>query len=138
MKPIEEMSTQELYALKKERYEAARRDGTLQKIRLVGTEFGRDINARYGPKYILDVEDVRLYVDTYGGYMTVQRKDNDGYADERRVAGLLSTHPTEEFIKPGEWQDRILALYPEAQAKKAARDERIEEERRRRALDQIV
>jgi hypothetical protein len=73
-----------------------------------------------GPKFKFVDGNVSLYVDDYGGYMTVSM-------DGKRV---LSTHQCDQFIIPGAWIDTILAHYPAAQAKITAdRAEREQSER---------
>ncbi len=101
----------ELQKIKAALYDNARKDGTIGKIAFVCRELGAPVNSRYGPKYELNVEALRVYVDDYGNYMTV--KDAQGL--------LCSTH-NERLFASGDWHLPILALHEEALHKKQARE----------------
>jgi hypothetical protein len=118
---LEKMTTQELLRLKNERYQASQDNGTIGKLHLIAEELGENFLATYGPKYCWDKDNVRIYVDDYGHYMTVN-------FNNRLVC---STHPCQQFIILGEWIDIALASYQEAfdkERKKRLNFEKLERE----------
>lgn len=89
-----------LDALREDRarnYKAAGDDGSLRLLRLVAVELGKEMPARYGPKWQWSGEDVHVYRDEYGGYTTV-------VAGGRQVC---NTHPNVQLYVPGEWLDQV-------------------------------
>jgi len=97
---------------------------------------GKNLNQHYGPKYLLGVDDVWIYVDTYGRYMTVRRGGKEGWGEGSK--GLVSTHGTSEYIIPGEWLDRFMKLLPKAEAKRDARSFRYAQDRHKKLHDELI
>ena len=105
----------------KQRYEQASGDGTFGKLAMIARELGESLNASYGPKYKFLQGGIEIYVDDYGHYMTVTRKD--GLVEE-----LASTHPCSRFIKSGDWLEPLLDNYESAKQKAAERAAKREAE----------
>jgi hypothetical protein len=82
------------------------------------------------------VDDIWIYVDTFGRYMTVRRGGKEGWGEESK--GLVSTHGTAEYIIPGPWLDRVMKLLPKAEAKRDARDLRYANDRHKELRDQLI
>ena len=86
-------------------YQAAVRTGYFRAVAAFARRHGKDpvalanpgYRATYGPKFVVTVNEVEVYVDDYGCYMIIRDKG-------QKVA---STHRTEEFIVPGAWQARL-------------------------------
>ncbi len=123
----EGMSLEELNELKRTQYEEARNSGVFQRLATVGREFGREVG-RPGPKYLWEESGVRVFVDDYGGYVTA-------HANEKLVA---SNHPCTRLFVAGQWQDVVLARYPEAQEKAAQRDAARREIEKRRLQSELT
>jgi len=106
--PTEEMSEEQLLAIKRLLFQEAQAQGVLSGIATIARQLGKELNANYGPKYKWEGEDVVVYVDDYGNYMTV------------RLRGrlIVSSHPTEKLFVPGPWLTPLLPLME--QAKQAA------------------
>ena len=104
----EEMSEEQLLAIKRLLFQEAQAQGVLSGLATIARQFGKELNANYGPKYKWEGEDVVVYVDDYGNYMTV------------RLRGrlIVSSHPTEKLFVPGPWLTPLLPLME--QAKQAA------------------
>src|ERR1700693_1363266 len=101
---LTQMTEKELYQLKNKRYEEAIDNKTIEKLSMIARQLGTSLSVNYGPKYIYDSENVQIYVDDYGHYMTV--RDGDKL--------VCSTHPCDRFIIVGEWTSRLLNVYPQA------------------------
>lgn len=132
-KPLAEMSADELFALKRGWYAQAREAGHLGSIERVCRELGNSLSVRYGPKYELCIEDVYIYVDGYGRYMTVSVDDPE--ADER--VRVCSTHPADGLFVPGEWLRKVEPYYESAHCSERERKSRREDENRRKLLEQL-
>lgn len=130
-KPLAEMSVDELSALKVKWYSEARAQGLLERIKKVCRELGERIPARYGPKYGLQLESVHVYVDGYGGYMTVHRGQRFGKQ-------IVSTHadPHGLFV-PGDWLDEVEALHDRAAESQRQRKVRKDESDRQKLTEQL-
>ena len=102
---LKEMSNKELLELKEERYAQAEANGIFGKIATVCRYLGNRLNTRYDPKYSWEHDDINIYVDDYGHYMTMHYNGKE----------ILSTHPCQRFIIPCEAIEKILELYPKAQ-----------------------
>jgi hypothetical protein len=91
----------------RKRFKEASDAGLFGKFEVVAREMGQNMHATYGPKYLWERGPIRLYVDNYGKYLTVT------------VHGTLacSTHITDQFICPGNWQNEILSDYEAAVSK---------------------
>ena len=108
---IKQMTKEELLKLKYQRYKNATEDGTIDKLYLIAEELGEKLSATYGPKYSWDNDQINIYVDNYGHYMTVN-------IDDKLVC---STHFCDQFIIPGKWLDTVLKSYQEAYEKSKQR-----------------
>jgi len=87
--------------------------GTIAKI---ARELGHRESATYGPKFTwITPKGLMVFVDDYGHYTTVHENDKGGRL-------LASTHPNESFCASGNWQEHILLLESEADAKAAQRE----------------
>ena len=101
-KLIEDMSIEELRALKAARYDNAIENDIVAKVWIIGEQLGTGSATR-----LWSEDCVEIMTDSYGDYATVC------YNGKR----VLSTHATERFAMPGEWEDVILKWYPVAERK---------------------
>lgn len=129
-KPLARMSADELADLKRRWYSEARDSGTLARIEEVCRRLGDSLSVRYGPKYELHIEDVYLYLDGYGRFMTFAVGGEAG----RRVC---STHPCEELFVPSRWLGKVEAYHPEASYVREEDENARERERRAKLLEQL-
>lgn len=107
-KPItvaDEMSEEQLLAMKRLLFQEAQAQGVLSGLATIARQFGKELNANYGPKYKWEGEGVVVYVDDYGGYMTV-------HANGERL--VTSSHQTEKLFVPGPWLLPLLPLMEQA------------------------
>lgn len=104
MKELKDMTLQELKEQKAIWYEENTRNGNIQKLITIARQVGEKLSHNYGPKYNFTNGVIEIYVDDYGNYMTT------------KVNGKLkvSTHNDKLYV-PGEWEEIIARLYPEAQ-----------------------
>jgi len=109
--------------MKKKYYDDATSSGILGRIATVCRQLGSDLSQRYGPKYEYINGNIRIYVDDYGNYMTVQVDGKD----------VCSTHPCDRLFVPGNWTAIIETAYPAA-AEVASGKFHDREERERQAL----
>jgi hypothetical protein len=122
-----EESEEQLLAMKRLLFQEAKAQGVISGLATIARQFGKELNANYGPKYKWEGEDVVVYVDDYvddyGNYMTV------------RLRGrlIVSSHPTEKLFVPGPWLTPLLPLME--QAKQAA--EANAEQRKRDAAQAL-
>jgi hypothetical protein len=123
----EGMSLEELKELKRTHYEEAQKNGVFSRLATIARELGREIG-RPGPKYLWEDSGVRIFVDDYGGFMEV-------HANGKLVA---SNHPCTRLFVPGQWQDAVLAHYPEVQEKAAQREAARRESERQRLLSELT
>lgn len=98
-KPLNEMSISELEAHKRNLYKENNDNGNISTLYTIARMLGESVSHNYGPKYLFKLGNLVIYVDDYGGYMTVH------------VDGKLkvSTH-NEKLYAPGEWE-QILATH---------------------------
>jgi hypothetical protein len=125
---LNEMTNDELLKLKQQRYKNAQEDGTISKLYVIGKELGNNLNDRYGPKYRWINDGIAIYVDDYGNYMTVRSDDKL----------LCSTHPCDRLIILGEWIEKVLKFYPEAEKIREEKIAKREQKEREKLLEQIV
>lgn len=104
MKELKAMTAQELEDHKRKLYKDNTENGNIHKLYTIARMLGEDVRHNYGPKYTLRDGGTVIYVDDYGGYMTTS------------VEGKLkvSTH-NEKLYVPGEWEEIITRLFPEAE-----------------------
>jgi hypothetical protein len=136
MKPIKEMTIEELKLLKIDWYRAAVENGSIAMCNLVARTFGRDpisienpgFSSTYGPKYLWRNGDIEIYVDDYGKYMTV------------KIDGKLvcSTHVTERLFIPGEWVERVRPFAESAAVKKSEWQLSEAEKKRRELIEELT
>lgn len=107
-KPLEEMTAKELEETKQQWYNTAEKIGKLSACRLIGTYLGTPVRANWGPKYQFDKDDLSIYVDDYGGYMTAKFQGKL----------VMSTHSGERLYVPGPWETLLSDLLPLAEKKK--------------------
>lgn len=122
--PTEEMSEEQLLAMKRLIFQEAKSQGVIGGLATIARQFGEELNANYGPKYKWEGEGVVVYVDDYGHYMTV-------HADGNRL--VSSSHKNEKLFVPGPWLTPLLPLME--QAKQAA--EAKAEQRKRDAAQAL-
>ncbi len=115
---LDELPVDELRARKCHQFEEARARGALTRLALIARELGRDpisiaqpgYVSTYGPKYLFIAgngpDAVYVYVDDYGGYMTVHVGGENPHRGGRPVC---STHATDSFFIPGPWEAAVLA-----------------------------
>ena len=120
----EGMSEEQLLAMKRLLFQEAKSQGVIGGLATIARQFGEELNANYGPKYKWEGEGVVVYVDDYGGYMTV-------HANGERL--VTSSHQTEKLFVPGPWLTPLLPLME--QAKQAA--EAKAEQRKRDAAQAL-
>ncbi len=124
MKDLSKMSLKELEEHKAHLYNDNTKNGNINKLHVIARMLGERAHHNYGPKYRYKDGDIEIYVDDYGAYMTT------------RVSGKLkvSTH-NEKLYVPGEWEEIINRLYPQAQAKQNDLDIENEIHEKQRLLD---
>ena len=107
-KPItvtEELSEEQLLAMKRLLFQEAKAQGVISGLATVARQFGKSLNANYGPKYQWESEGLVIYVDDYGNYMTV-------HTDGKRL--VSSSHRNERLFVPGPWLTPLLPLMEQA------------------------
>jgi hypothetical protein len=120
----EEMSEEQLLAMKRLLFQEAQAQGVISGLATIARQFGKELDVRYGPKYKWEGEGVVIYVDDYGRCMTV-------HANGERL--VTSSHKTEKLFVPGPWLAPLLLLME--QAKQAA--EAKAEQRKRDAAQAL-
>lgn len=127
MKELKDMTAKELEEHKVNLYKDNTDNGNIQKLRTIAKYLGEKVQHNYGPKYLFKDGAIEIYVDDYGGYMTVN------------VTGKLkvSTH-NEKLYAPGSWEAIINRLYPKAAASKHKEDSKTEDKRKQDLLDQLT
>lgn len=127
MKDLKDMTASELEAYKKELYITNTDNGNIKKLATICRNLGNYLNHSYGPKYKLTEGGLEIYVDDYGGYMTVH------------VNGKLrvSTH-NEKLYAPGEWEEIIGRLWPKADTQAYQESLSKEEKRKQELLNQLT
>lgn len=125
---LEQFSLQQLEELKRKNYKLAENNGWFCDLGLVAEMFdnGNYKYASYGPKYEFTKDDVKIYVDNYGGYMTV-------YVGDKLVA---STHNEKLFI-PGAWFDGLRDEIENAKVKSEQLAEKKNEEKKDRMIREM-
>lgn len=116
---IQEMTITELEELKAKWYSVNME--SILCIRGVAEELG----TCFVSKYTFQLDDINVYVDNYGRYMTVHVGDKL----------VCSTHQCEQLFIPGEWVAKILALYGEAMQR---RQERMDVTKEKKRLDLVA
>lgn len=93
---LSDLSLKELKELKEQWHQQATKDGTIILLTQIAKTLGEQLPANCGPKYLFKDNQIEIYVDCYGGYMTV------------KVDGKLkvSTH-NEKLYAKGEWEKNI-------------------------------
>lgn len=93
---LKNLTSEQLRQLKESEYQAALNAGHFVFIGEVAKYLGVKQNHIYGPKYKWNYKDIEIYLDNYGGYMTVHE------------GGKLkaSTHNERLFARGG-WFERI-------------------------------
>jgi hypothetical protein len=127
MKELNEMSSKELEDLKKKLYKENTDNGNIKKLYTIARMLGEHVNANYGPKYLYKKGETEIYVDDYGGYMTVQVGDNK----------KVSTHFCNNLYVPGEWEAIITEVYPSAKEKLEANKLQTEQRAKSDLLSQL-
>lgn len=125
---IENMDNKELKELIKKRFETAIKDGTTTKLYIIGRELGKSLNCKYGPKYQFKHNDTILYIDDYGGYMTIKTKEKTVYSD----------HVCDKFIIPCKEINELLSFYSKALNKKNEKNNYKYREERKKLLPRIL
>lgn len=126
MKDLSTMTTRELELYKTQMYNDNSKNGNISKLYAIARLLGEDVRHNYGPKYMLQDGFIQIYVDDYGGYMTVHE-------------GLklkVSTH-NEKLYVPGEWEEIITRLYPIAKEKQEAQKAAKEQSEKSALLNQL-
>lgn len=104
---LNNLSVEELKALQKKYYQKAEDDNLFLKIAQVARVLGEDPGSRFPPKYVWNHNDIDIFVDDYGRFMTVTLKGKL----------VCSTHPCENLFIPGDWTNEVLIHYKQAQEK---------------------
>jgi len=97
---LENMSLSEIQTYKKNLY-AANKDN-ISRFKTIARTLGKNLHANYGPKYEFKQDNIRIYLDDYGHYLTIH--DGDKL--------VVSTH-NEKLYAPGEWE-KIINNHEEA------------------------
>jgi hypothetical protein len=108
----EEMSEEQLLAMKRLLFQEAQAQGVISGLATIARQFGKELDVRYGPKYKWEGEGVVIYVDDYGRFMTV-------HANGERL--VTSSHKTEKLFVPGPWLLPLLPLMEQARQRKRTR-----------------
>jgi hypothetical protein len=114
------LTADELRALKERWFAEGRDSGDLALLGRLGRELGVPVPSGHPPKYRWDRDGVAVYVDGYGGYLTVHQ-------GERQVC---STHYCTQLFVPGPWLEVVRAAAPELDREARARETEREAERR--------
>lgn len=122
-----ELSIYELQALRTTWFEEARRFGVIEAAREIARELGEAVTFVHGAKYRWYDADIAIYVDNFGGFLTVHTKGRC----------VLHTHMNEARCIPGPWMDVIATKYAEAMAKRRHRDASQDEQERQYLLKEI-
>lgn len=116
---LEEMTIEQLRAKRRQDYEGAQNSGILTKLANVARFLGEHLSHSYGPKYRWEKNNICIYVDDYGNYMTV-------HLGEKLIC---STH-NERLFAPGDWLTEIHPYIDESiKMKEQKEKERKESER---------
>jgi hypothetical protein len=124
---LQEMTSDELNTLQIKWYEDAKDSGKLTELHAIGRYLGTPLQANYGPKYAYNVDELYIYVDDYGHYMTVNYKEKM----------VCSTHPCERLYVPGDWETMIPQLVNLADQRKKDRFIEVEEKRKSELLKKL-
>lgn len=129
MEDLENMTTEELYKLKKQWYKTAIDDGSLRICGLVCRELGKDVPAKYGPKYSwVNLDNlIEIYVDDYGHYMTASWNGKI----------VLSTHPCSRLFIPGDWFKVVKSFMRQSEENKNNRERKKFNLERERILKEL-
>lgn len=100
------MSNDQLKSLIVENYRKAVNEGVIRKLSFIAEKLGENLNANYGTKYRYKLNGMEIFVDNWGGYMTV--------VDHNRKKTILSTHYCDCFIIIDDRIENLLAQYPDA------------------------
>lgn len=127
MKELKDMTSTELATYKASLYILNTDNGNIKKLAQICRLLGSRLNHSYGPKFRFTEGNIEIYVDDYGGYMTVH------------VGGKLrvSTH-NERLYAIGEWEEIIDRLWPKAEELENQKDCSIEQTRKQDLLDQLT
>lgn len=122
---LQDMTSTELAALKGKWYiEASEKISQLYSI---ARHLGTRVPHNYGPKYSFEKDALKIYVDDYGGYMTVHLNGKL----------IVSTH-NERLYVPGEWEAAIPGLSSMAEEVKAEKDTQKEQKEKSQLLDELT
>jgi len=127
MKNLTEMSVKELEEHKQQLYTDNTNNGNINKLVTIARVLGANLHAKYGPKYSYREGNIEIYVDDYGHYSTVR------IGDKLKV----STH-SDRLYAPGEWEEIIERLYPEAKRILDERAAKNEEQKKSDLLDKLL
>ena len=118
--PERPLTAEELAALKGTWFREGLEAGDVALLGRLARELGQPVPTRHPPKYHWTREGVSVYVDGYGGYLTVHQ-------GERQVC---STHPGSRLFVPGPWLDVVRGARPELERETGARETEAEAARR--------
>lgn len=124
MKDLSKMTSKELEEYKTQLYNDNTQNGNIRKLYMIARMLGEPVRHNYGPKYLYKEGDIEIYVDDYGGYMTTNVNNKL----------KVSTHNDKLYV-PGEWEEIINRLSPEAQTKQDERDNANEVYEKQRLLN---
>jgi hypothetical protein len=114
------LTTEDLAALKRTWFREAMDGGDIALAGRLGRELGAPAPTRHPPKWHWTRDGVSVYVDGFGGYLTVHQ-------GERQVC---STHACERLFVPGPWLAVVRAARPELEREAGARATEQEAARR--------
>ena len=126
MKSLSEMSAAELKEQKINWYTEATTNCNINNLYLIARSMGQRLSHNYGPKYEYRDGDLVIYVDDYGGFMTVHKGGKL----------IVSTHNEKLYIT-GEWEEIIARLTPFATDQVTKRQTKGEEIERIKLLKEL-
>lgn len=124
---LQELTLKQPSELKASWYQRAKDEGIISNCYAIGRHLGEKLNDSYGPKYGWKQDGVKIYVDDYGGYMSV---DYQGKC-------VCSTHTTSGLFVAGEWINIIDGHIENARGQEQAKALAREEDKRRRLLNSL-
>lgn len=123
---MKEYSLEELRQIKLKWYWAAMEDGSIRDCEYVARNLGVAGTGSPGPQYLWKKDGVSIFLDNYGGYMTV-------CFNGKRAC---STHDTNRLFVPGEWINVVReALDKAAHTEEADKETRIKAEKEKLMIE---
>jgi hypothetical protein len=126
---LQQMSPNEQRAVKNNRFSLATSKHVIEKICHICRMLGTNYYSGY-EKYYWSVNNIGVFVDDYGNFSTVTLTET-----RKKV---MSTHPNDKFIIPGDWIDKVLSFYPEVEKILIDREKQKEDKQREELMRYLV